>query len=121
MADFQSRKRTRRILYSPLSIVLLFLLLLLLGRGVWNIYEKEKLARGEAEAAKRELQSAEARRGILVSEIERLSSSRGVEEELRRKFGAAKPGEEVIVIVDNKNVESPATSSSWWQKFLKLF
>ncbi len=123
MADFQKRKKLRRIFYSPLSIVLFAVVAFFLAKGVWNIFEKERLAKDEAEVAQVNLMLLQKRQAALLAEIDRLQSTRGVEEELRAKFNATKPGEGVIVIVDNQSAgeRKTATTTSWWRKFLKLF
>lgn len=123
MADFQKRKKLRRIFYSPLSIVLFAVVAFFLAKGVWNIFEKERLAKEEAGVAQANLTLLEKRQAALLAEIDRLQSQRGIEEELRAKFNATKPGEGVIVIVDNQSGDArkAATTTSWWQKFLGLF
>ena len=91
MADFQKRKKLRRIFYSPLSIALFAVIAFFLAKGAWNIFEKEQLARGEAEVAQANLALLEGRQTALLAEIDRLQSARGIEEELRAKFNATKP------------------------------
>jgi cell division protein FtsB len=123
MHDFRRRRQFRRALFSPFSVALLSVLVLLLGRGVWNIFEKERLATGDAQAAGAQLAELRGREAALLRDIERLRSPRGSEEEIRKRFGAAKEGEGMIIIVDAEKRTSVevATSTGLWQKFLEWF
>ncbi len=123
MHDFRRRRQFRRALFSPFSVALLSVLVILLGKGVWNIFEKERRATGEAQAAGVELAELQGRESALLRDIERLRSTRGSEEEIRKRFGAAKEGEGVIIIVDaEKRMESEAaTSTGLWWKLLQWF
>ena len=61
---------------------------------------------------------------MLEEEIERLSTERGVEEEIRSKFDVARAGEQVLVIVDAKEEDVLLESEeevSAWQRFLNFF
>ena len=74
-------------------------------------------------ASSRELQNIQDREVFLNSEINRLSTDEGVEEEIRSKYSVAKPGEELIVIVGTTSTTSATTTKgeSLWNKFLGLF
>lgn len=76
-------------------------------RGTWGMYGKLASASEGASAAMRQLQSLEARRTQIGADIERLSTERGVEGELRERYGLAKPGEGVIQVVEN--ADAPAS------------
>jgi cell division protein FtsB len=122
MADFQRRKKVRRILYSPLSIIALSMVALFLAKGVWTIWQKERIATSEAKAAALNRSEVEAREHALSASLDALQSERGKEAAIREKFGATKPGEGVIVIVDpERPTTSAATTTSWWQKLLSFF
>lgn len=97
----------RRKLWTRFSIIFLIVGGLLLARSVWNIYEKQATADTSRLAAVRRLRELEARKTELEKELSRLSTERGIEEELREKFPVAKEGENVVVIVDE-----PAESAS---------
>lgn len=63
----------------------------------------------------------ENRRDTLMASIEKLKTERGMEEELREKFPVAKAGEEVMVIVDDKDTEPAAVENSFWSRIRKFF
>ena len=74
-----------------------------LGRSTWRVYvrwDRTRIERNEAEARFR---AAEIRRERLEEEVARLKTERGWEEEIRRNFQVAKPGEGVIIIIDDED------------------
>ncbi len=63
----------------------------------------------------------------LLSELNKLNTERGIEGELRKKFGIVKDGEEVVVIVEptgnnsTKNGDVKKNKKGFFQKVLSLF
>jgi len=60
----------------------------------------------------------------LREEIERLSTERGIEQEVRSKFEVGKDGEEMIIIVDNPEDEgfsNKEIKKTFWQKVFSWF
>lgn len=87
-------------------VILLIVLNLLLFRSNIQLYGKESYTAKNEALAKKEYDDVVAREKALSSDITRLSSSEGIDLELRRKFQVVKPGEEAVVIV-----ATPATST----------
>ena len=85
---------------SKVAFVFLIVLIALIGNATVNMFERYKEAKVRADRAAEELALLEERRAKLASDLERLSTPRGTEEELRRRFNVAADGEKVIVIVD---------------------
>ncbi len=50
------------------------------------------------------------RRDFLNAEVTRLSTEKGIEIEIRKKFRVAKPGEELVVIIDDDGKEEASGS-----------
>jgi len=119
MFEFQEKRKMRRFLYSRVTLVLLVLLTVFLAKSVWSIYKKEDMARDNLDKTAAIFNSLQAREKTLSSEIVRLKTESGIEEEVREKYGLVKPGEEVIVIV-NKDGETYSSDTlskvSLWQK-----
>ena len=118
MIPFQERKKIRKILYSKASISVLFLIVILSADGAWNIYQKAEIARAERDAAFKALTDIQARKVELESSLARLRSEQGVEADVRGKFTVAKPGEDVVVVVDDnmkksENSEASSPSGFW--------
>ena len=96
--DFRERTKLRRFLYSKPTILLVFILSLLSLHGAWGMYQKSKDAIANRDKAVAETAALMAREKELHADINRLSSSRGQEEEIRNRFMVAKEGEKVIIV-----------------------
>jgi cell division protein FtsB len=123
MTNFQEKNHWRKIIYSKVTIVILLLLLIFVINSVFNIYEKYKKSREGADLARSELENLKERQATLENKINSLKQESGIEAEIRDKFAVAKPGEKVIVLVEDKNNVQDTTikEKSWWQKFLDLW
>ena len=119
MADYQQRREIReardrlsRLLLSPLAIIVTFAVCLLIARSTWEVYKKERHASDRAADEERSRDELLAQKQRLLSDIARLGSRRGVEEELRTKYDVAKPGERVIIVVENEAVATTTATST---------
>ncbi|HEY9583223.1 MAG TPA: hypothetical protein VJK09_02880 [Candidatus Paceibacterota bacterium] len=94
----------RRVAYSWPVLILVALVLVFMGRASYRVYlrwDKARIERNEAEAR---YQAELARQVKLENNVARLKTERGWEEELRKNFQVAKPGEGVIMIVGTGTV-----------------
>lgn len=124
MIPFQERKKIRKIVYSKVSLVVLGILLLVTADGAWNIYQKASIARAERGRAERALTDLQDRTTELEASLARIQSERGVEEDIRQKFTVARPGEDVVIVVDDitqKSENSEAGSKSIWARIGDFF
>jgi len=126
MLEFQEKNKLRNILYSKITLIALFVILIFIARATFSVYHKQKLSGENLAKAKEEVAEMKKREKMLNYEIDRLKTVRGTEEEIRKKFMVGKAGEQVIVIVDsdktNKNDEAGNNEEeSIWSKFLNLF
>lgn len=123
MLPFQERKKLRKFLYSKVTLVVLFVLVAFLARGAWGIYQKAVIARAEREEAAQGLSELQDRTRELKASIARLKSEQGLEEELRQKFTVARPGEEVVVVVDAdaKKSENGGVPEGFWARMAHFF
>ncbi|MEX0917099.1 MAG: hypothetical protein WDZ90_01070 [Candidatus Paceibacterota bacterium] len=103
MFEYYEKRRLKRLLYSKSAVALLLVLILLLGSAVWDAYEKEKITREKRNLSVAEKEKLLERKEALENELERLSTERGVEEEVRSKFDAVREGEKIIVLVNAKD------------------
>jgi len=124
MSNFHQKRKLKRFLYSPIVLVPLALIVFFLGMSVYSVYTKERETRVRRDKQMAELKMLEARAGALRSEIEKLSTERGREAEIRGKFEVAKEKEHVIVIVDREKEEGETTSPQkpgFWQRIFSWF
>ena len=124
MLDFQQKRKVRKVLYSRLTIFLLFVAVLFLIRATYHIYTTEKISADNYAAVLKNFNDLKARQAMLGSQIDRLSTESGQEEEIRSKFSVAKPGEAVITVISSTSspsVDLTNSGTGLWQKFLGLF
>lgn len=118
---FQGGKIERKALYGRLILLALIILLLIVGRGAWLLWQKNLVAEDNLVSSEIRLKQLEERKKMLNLKLAKLGTSRGVEEEIRTNFSVVKPGEKVINIVDPaKATNTPTTTPSirhWWQIF----
>jgi len=100
MLDFKRKNKGIQKIYLKVIIVILAVLVLFAGNATWNLYLKYSEAKFNREIAQKELEKLQKREQDLLTELNKLSNDRGVEEELRKKFGIVREGEEVVVIVE---------------------
>lgn len=124
MLEFYKKRQFSRFFHSPFFLVPFALLLLWFMGGVWGVHTKEHETRAKRIESAAELEALEQRATALEAEIDKLSTPRGQEEEIRQKFEVAREGEEVIVILDPEEeevVEEEVEEPSLWQKILNWF
>lgn len=105
MYEFRQKKRLGRFLYSNMILAVLFIVLILIGKGVWNIYVKERSAMADRVDAERQIATLKERHTFLENEVNRLKTQNGIEREIREKFNVKKSEEEVAIIIDATTTE----------------
>lgn len=125
MQPFQERKKLRKILYSKITLLVLFVACVLVARGAWGVYQKARIADSERNQALKAREELQGRAAELEASLTRLRSDQGVEEELRQKFTVAQPGESVVIVVDetdktSKNSDT-AKEGGFWSRVVDFF
>jgi cell division protein FtsB len=123
MIDFQQKKQFKKIIYSKIFFVIFIILIFFLGRATYNIYNKSKLSYDNYIIVKRDYENLKDRKGMLVSEINRLKTDSGIEEEIRDKFNVAKPGETVVTVISSSSVSADINDSNkgFWSGLWGIF
>ena len=103
MRHFQQNRKTRNIIYSKPVLIFLGILVLLFSFGVVRFATKMVTTRENKKIAEDKVAKLEMEKIKLSSDIDKLKTEEGKEETIRDKFGLAKEGEGVIVIVEDKN------------------
>lgn len=121
--DFQRKRQIKNIVYSKLFLIVLLVLIFFLGRSTFDIYQKSKLSYNNYIKVKRDYDSIEARKAMLESEINRLATDSGIEEEIRSKFNVAKPGETVVIIIDKNSTSTDVDNikKDFWSSLWEIF
>ncbi len=106
--------------HSPILAVFLVVLAVWGGVVVTRTYLKYREARNLRNQYQAELESLQAKQQELNEKIGELSTERGIEAEVRNRYRVVKPGESLVIVVDEENqpVGQPVDQSSvsWWVK-----
>ena len=111
-------------MHSKPVLAILGVLVLFFAWGVIGFMGKMEITRQNRKVAENKIAELEERKEKLSSEIAKLKTESGVEESIREKFGLAKEGEGLIVVVEDqrkKETKPPGPSGflSWlffWKK-----
>lgn len=88
-----------------------------MGSAVWGVYQKERETKEKRQVAEAERDTTRAHEDALRTEVHRLGTPRGIEEELRTQFELSKEGEGLIVLVEQESAPiHTAPQQSWWQR-----
>jgi cell division protein FtsB len=124
MSEFKKRRSRRA---EILRVGLGFLGLLALAgiafgatRAAWGMYGKFAEAAAARAGAEAQLEELQARHANIEAEVDALSSPRGLEAEVRERYGVVKPGEGEIAIVRQASSSEvlrrqPGLLESLWQ------
>ncbi len=108
MRSFQQKTKWRNFLQSKPVLVFLGLLILFFVYGMLGFIGKMEITKENRDIVKNKVAQLKKEKEKLSSDIEKLKTESGIEESIREKFGLAKEGEGLIVVVDDKNMtESP--------------
>lgn len=124
MLEFREKRKLKQILYSKLTLAVLFIIVLFLASTVLSVYQKEKSTRVAKELQEMEFDELSGREAVLRAEIDRLNSNRGIEEEIRSKFEVGREGERIIIItnpVDTTETENRNKTRGFLGKVLDIF
>jgi cell division protein FtsB len=94
------------------------------AKAAWHAHLKEREAAHEEFIAKDSFDELVKRQGALTVSIENLSTERGVEAEVRKRFPVAKNGEVVFTLIDPKNKPPEVDVEgkvSYWQTVIGWF
>ncbi len=103
MRDFKKRraqgKDVLRVMVGSAGVLLLAGVAFFALRGAWNMYGKFVSASDARQSAESQLASLEGRYATVKADVDSLQSERGIEAEVRERYGVARPGEGQIDIV----------------------
>ena len=122
MLEFYKKRSLLSWLHSPLALGVLGIIILFMMSVVYQRYSIEQGMVARREEAADQLKQLEDRRAELEKKVEYLSNERGIEAEMRRNFDVARPGEQVVIILDGEkkaDIEPlvPIQTDKPWYKF----
>jgi len=120
----------RKIISSKITLVVILIVLILMAKGANEMKRKNDLSASRLDTIEKDYQKLDTYKTELENRINYLSTTEGIESELRTKFRAVKEGEQIAVIID-KDAESSSSSTvinnvanandgSLWSKLLSF-
>lgn len=127
MKEFQTRRRWRIILFSRPAIITLFLAAAWLFGLTMKEYLAVKTVKKENAALEKELILLEEKNKTTEGYLKNMSSAGGIEKIIRERFNVKKPGENVLVILNEEGKKSDGESEkrgffiSLWMAIKNIF
>jgi len=103
MKSFQKKRSWRNIVQSKPVLVILGIFVLIFAWGVIGFMKKMQTTIENKNIAEEKFLELQKEKDKLSTDILKLKTDSGVEESIREKFGLAKEGEGVIVVVEDEN------------------
>lgn len=104
--NFQGKKKQgplKRILYSPLGMVIFGIVFMVFASGVVDFMLKMRDTSKNKDIAEQKVAELEKRKQKLVNDISELNTDKGKEKVFREDFGLAKEGEGLIIVVEDES------------------
>ncbi len=124
MKHFQEQNKFNRIMHSKLGLLLLGVVVLFFAWNVLKFVVKMQDTARNKHIAEDKITQLQKEKERLTKDIDNLNTQNGVEETIRDKFGLAKDGEGLIVVVDNQDKttnQTTETSTGFWAKIKSWF
>jgi len=122
---FQEKNRWRNIVQSKPVLVLLVLLLIAFVWSVFGLMIRMQETSKNKKIEENKIFDLMQRRDTLSVDIDSLKTEKGVEENIREKFGLTKDGEGMIIIVDDQkesnSLENEVSSNAFLSFLKKIF
>ncbi len=122
MATFQEKRKIRNFFESVPFLAVLAVLTILLGWSVIGFVSKAEETAEKREIAEKKVEELREYEKKLSFDTEKLDTAEGKEAAIRDKFGLAKEGEGIIIVVEDKNkpnTEDTSQNSSGMLNFFK--
>lgn len=124
MKNFKKRGRFENLMQSKPFLIFFGIIIIFFIFSMFGFMNKMEETRKNRKIAEDKIIELEKSKEKLNTEISKLKTEKGVEESIREKFGLAKEGEDMILVIDDKNTpteEKEANSSGFFDFFKNLF
>lgn len=121
MRSFQKKERLKHIMQSKFFLMFLSIIILAFIYSMFSFINKMEETSKNRKIVENKIAELEKSKEKLNSDIIKLKTGKGIEESIREKFGLAKEGENMILIIDDKNSTEPQGKSdtSWFSSFFQ--
>ncbi len=124
MAQFK-KKSKYSFWHSPLVLLFLFFILVLFSYNMIGLVQKERETNRNKVSELNKIDELKKRKDTLSKEIDKLNTEEGIEESVRDKFQVVKPGEKMVIIVDEsvnqQSLPEENKDHSFWGYIKRLF
>lgn len=122
MEEFK-KKKMNTFWHSPIALVVLFLMLVIFSYNMVGLFKKERETANTKTLIQNKIDELQVREKNLSTSIEQLKTEKGKEDVIRDKYQVVKPGEKMLVIVDQDGDSSEAEKAEALRKhgFLNWF
>lgn len=103
MRNFQKKGRLKYLIQSKLFLIFFGIVILAFIYSIFNFVGKTEEASRNRKIAENKIIELEKSKEKFNSDINKLKTEKGIEENIREKFGLAKEGENMILVVDDKS------------------
>lgn len=124
MRSFQKKRGLKRLMQSRPFLIFFGILLLVFIVNMFSFLGRMEETRKNKQLLQNKILELEKSKTKLESDISSLKTEKGIEENIREKFGVAKEGEDMIMIVDDKNstpIDQKADSGQFLSTFKSWF
>lgn len=116
MKENHPKKKYHFSIYSKPFLVFLLVIVILLVKGTWGVWQKERESRRNVAEVEQEFQQLAKRKETLQGQVQKLNTEEGIEESLRKKFQISKEGEKVLVVVDRAPTSTQVQNTNFFQR-----
>ncbi len=111
---------------SPKQLVWIIILLIVFTvtlKALYTLYARYTESTEDLARSEQTLEKLTIREAVLEKTLTNLNTDRGREYEIRTRFDVAKPGESVVIIVDEPATTTPPVpvKKTWWQSVRDFF
>jgi len=117
MRNFQKKGRFSRMMQSKFFLMFLGVIILFFFFSMFSFMNKMEETIRNKKTTEDKITELEKSKSKLNSDIAKLKTEEGIEDNIRNKFGLAKEGENMILIIDDKNqteMSKDSESTSFW-------
>jgi uncharacterized protein YpmB len=124
MRNFQRKRVWKNMMQSKPVLILLGIVILIFAWNVFLFWNKMEGTSKNKKMVEDKVAELEQQKEKLLSDIDSLSTVEGKEKVFRENFGLVKEGEEVIIVVEDRNsptqkTESPSGFFSFFKNLFK--
>lgn len=124
MRNFQKNGRLKHLMQSKTFLIFFGIIIIIFFHSMFGFVGKMEETIKNKKIVEDKIIELEKSKEKLNSDIVKLKTDKGIEENIREKFGLVKEGENMILVVEDKNLKKEqreTNSADFWSWFRGLF